>query len=44
MHGDTEIVIGYSTLKVINREGRLLGVGIIFQDLTLVARQRAARA
>ena len=44
MHGDTEIVIGYSTLKVVNREGKLLGVGVIFQDLTLVARQKAGRA
>ena len=44
MHGDTEIVIGYSTLRVINRQGQVLGMGIIFQDLTLVARQKAMRA
>ncbi len=36
MHSDTEMVIGYSTLLVRNRKGEQLGVGIIFQDLTLV--------
>ncbi len=43
-HGDAEIVIGYSTLQVTSPQGKALGMGIIFQDLTLVARQRAARA
>lgn len=41
-HGDAEIIIGYSTLRVANPKGEDLGMGIIFQDLTLVARQRAA--
>src|SRR5579885_1476754 len=36
MHGDTEMVIGYSTLLVRTPKGVDLGVGIIFQDLTLV--------
>ena len=43
LHGETEIVIGYSTLRVANPQGQVLGIGIIFQDLTLVARQKAAR-
>lgn len=44
LHGDAQIIIGYSTLQVTDRQGQTLGIGIIFQDLTLVARQRAARA
>lgn len=43
-HGDAEIVIGYSTLQVVNPQGQVLGMGIIFQDLTLVARRKTARA
>ena len=43
MHGDTEMIIGYSTLQVRSRQGDYLGVGIIFQDLTLVLRQKLAR-
>jgi PAS domain S-box-containing protein len=42
LHRDTEMVIGYSTLIVRNREGKDLGVGIIFQDLTLVLRRKLA--
>lgn len=41
LHGDTEMVIGYSTLQVLNGRGESLGVGIIFQDLTLVLRRKA---
>ena len=41
-HGDARIVIGYSTLQVVDRQGQVLGMGIIFQDLTLVARRRVA--
>jgi PAS domain-containing protein len=44
VHGDTEMIIGYSTLQVRNGSGEYLGVGIIFQDLTLVLRQKAAQA
>lgn len=43
-HGDTDIVIGYSTLQVVSPKGEVLGMGIIFQDLTLVARRKAVRA
>ncbi|MDE2144086.1 MAG: PAS domain-containing protein [Elusimicrobia bacterium] len=35
-HGDAEIIIGYSTLQVRNSGGEYLGVGVTFQDLTLV--------
>jgi PAS domain S-box-containing protein len=44
LHGDAEIIIGYSTMQVRNPQGTVLGMGIIFQDLTLVARQKAARS
>lgn len=44
MHGDTEMIIGYSTLQVRNSQGVHLGIGIIFQDLTLVLRKKAASA
>ncbi|MFI5363517.1 MAG: PAS domain-containing protein [Elusimicrobiota bacterium] len=42
MHADIEMIIGYSTLQVRNRAGTHLGIGIIFQDLTLVPRRRPA--
>jgi len=35
LHADTPLVIGYSTLQVKNRKGDYLGIGIIFQDLTV---------
>lgn len=38
LHGDSPLVIGYSTLQVKNRSGEYLGLGIIFQDLTFVKR------
>jgi PAS domain-containing protein len=41
-HGDAKMVIGYSTLQVRNRNGDDLGIGIIFQDLTLVLNQKTA--
>lgn len=40
LHGDASIVIGYSTLQVRDREGAHLGIGIIFQDLTLIPGRR----
>lgn len=43
-HGDAKMIIGYSTLLVRNRQDQELGVGIIFQDLTLVLRREAARS
>lgn len=42
LHRDAEMIIGYSTLLVRNRQGEDLGVGIIFQDLTLVLRRKLA--
>ncbi|MBI3299028.1 MAG: PAS domain-containing protein [Elusimicrobia bacterium] len=44
LHGDTEMIIGYSTLQVRNRRGESLGIGLIFQDLTLVKPRDGARA
>lgn len=41
-HGDAEIVIGYSTLQVVDPAGASLGVGITFQDLTLVLKAKVA--
>lgn len=44
LHGDARMTIGYSTLQVRNRRGEYLGIGIIFQDLTMVlARKKLAR-
>ncbi len=43
-HGDAAMIIGYSTLQVRTPEGESLGIGIIFQDLTLIQGQKAARA
>jgi PAS domain-containing protein len=42
-HGDAEMIIGYSTLQVRNGQGVHLGIGIIFQDLTMVLRKKAAQ-
>ena len=39
LHGDAPLTIGYSTLQVKNRKGDYLGLGLIFQDLTFVARK-----
>ena len=44
LHGDVNIVIGYSTLQVRTPQGQTLGIGIIFQNLTLVTKQKAARS
>ncbi len=35
LHADVPMTIGYSTLQVKNRSGESLGIGVIFQDLTL---------
>lgn len=40
-HGDAEMLIGYSTLQVRNRAGQYLGLGITFQDLTLVLKRKS---
>jgi PAS domain S-box-containing protein len=42
MHADAEMTIGYSTLQVRNRRAEFLGIGIIFQDLTLVLKAKKA--
>lgn len=39
-HGDTEMVIGYSTFLVRASNNRDMGVGITFQDLTLHLRPK----
>ena len=39
-HGDARMVIGYSTLQLRSAAGERLGVGIIFQDLTMVLRAK----
>lgn len=41
MHGDKPLVIGYSTLQVKNADAEILGIAIIFQDLTFVAQRKA---
>lgn len=41
MHADARMTIGYSTLQVRNRAGASLGVGVIFQDLTLVLKSKS---
>ena len=38
-HGDAQMIIGYSTLQVRNGAGEYLGVGVTFQDLTLVLKK-----
>ena len=43
LHGDAKMVIGYSTLQVRTRAGEYLGIGINFQDLTMVLNQKASR-
>jgi PAS domain-containing protein len=42
LHGDAQMTIGYGTLQVIGSGGERLGVGITFQDLTLVAKAKVA--
>lgn len=41
-HGDSEMIIGYSTLLVRTPAGEDLGVGVIFQDLTMVLKKKAS--
>ena len=33
------MILGYSTLQVKNRQGEYLGIGLIFQDLTVVQKK-----
>ncbi|MDE1976764.1 MAG: PAS domain-containing protein [Elusimicrobia bacterium] len=44
MHCDARMTIGYSTLQVRGPGGENLGVGIIFQDLSMVLARKAAKA
>ena len=39
LHADTPMTIGYSTLQVRNPKGEYLGIGIIFQNITLAPRR-----
>lgn len=39
MHANTPLVIGYSTMLVKNHEGAELGVTVIFQDISFVAKK-----
>lgn len=41
-HGDARMIIGYSTLQVRNAAGEHLGVGVTFQDLTMILQKKAA--
>lgn len=40
LHADTPMTIGYSTLPVRTKEGETLGIGLIFQDLTVTKTSR----
>ena len=39
MHANTPLIIGYSTMLVKNHEGSELGVTVIFQDISFVAKK-----
>jgi len=39
MHANTPLIIGYSTMLVKNHEGVELGVTVIFQDISFVAKK-----
>ncbi len=39
MHANTPLIIGYSTMLVKNPEGTELGVTVIFQDISFVAKK-----
>jgi len=39
MHANTPLIIGYSTMLVKNHEGLELGVTVIFQDISFVAKK-----
>lgn len=39
MHANTPLIIGYSTMLVKNPEGAELGVTVIFQDISFVAKK-----
>lgn len=41
MHANTPLVIGYSTMLVKNHEGVELGVTVLFQDISFVAKKAA---
>ncbi|MFH1619249.1 MAG: PAS domain-containing protein [bacterium] len=42
LHGNTPLIIGYSTLQVKNGKGTLLGIAVIFQDITFAAAPKKA--
>lgn len=39
MHANTPLIIGYSTMLVKNHEGVELGVTVLFQDISFVAKK-----
>lgn len=39
LHGNTPLVIGYSTMLVKHADGAELGVTVVFQDISFVARK-----
>ncbi len=36
LHGNTPLIIGYSTLQIKNRKNDVLGIAVVFQDITFV--------
>lgn len=37
LHGNTPLIIGYSTLQIKNRKDNIIGIAVIFQDITFVS-------
>ena len=40
LHGNTPLIIGYSTLQIKNHEGNFMGIAVIFQDITFVSQKK----
>jgi hypothetical protein len=39
LHANTPLIIGYSTMLVKNHEGAELGVTVLFQDISFMAKK-----
>lgn len=37
LHGNTPLIIGYSTLQIKTPKGEILGIAVIFQDITFAS-------
>ena len=37
LHSNTPLIIGYSTLQIKNRKSDIIGIAVIFQDITFVS-------